>query len=459
MLAGTGYAQQTPAASAPAAKTPAAPAAPTPKAGTKAGTAGAKKVPARRKLVLTNGLWSGKAVFKSGDAPPEPPTDPTLALGDTISFTIKHHVLTGEGTIPVNQSCRMTQAAANAQLRQHGIHGSDASAVDNMTMSSVVDLSKLVHFSGPNSFEATFEDRKVPHRKYEVVVEGTFLSGSSASGSVSVTSDSCNIPTVYTWEASPQPVTETETAAEEAEPPAATTAKAAATETLASRKEKFGYALGMSIGARYSQGLNMQALEVDWDLVAQGMKDAAEGTETRLTEEEAKAALEEMHDELLKLKAAAANESEGRAFLAANKDKEGVVTLPSGLQYKILTAGTGPKPTAHDWVVCNYRGTFINGKEFDSSSKKGRPAKFSVGRVIKGWKEALQLMPVGSKWQLFIPPDLAYGARGEPHAEIAPNSTLIFEVELLSIKNKTKDEKSKDDKGTELKSDKPAEKN
>ena len=136
-----------------------------------------------------------------------------------------------------------------------------------------------------------------------------------------------------------------------------------------------------------------------------------------------------------------ANKKEGEAFLAANKGKDGVVTLPSGLQYKILTAGTGPKPTASDSVVCNYRGTLINGTEFDSSYKRGQPATFPVTGVIKGWTEALQLMPVGSKWQLFIPSDLAYGERGAG-ADIGPNSTLIFEVELLSIEDKSAKDKA-----------------
>jgi len=129
------------------------------------------------------------------------------------------------------------------------------------------------------------------------------------------------------------------------------------------------------------------------------------------------------------------NKKEGEAFLAANKGKEGIVTLPSGLQYKILTAGTGSKPTSADTVVCNYRGTLINGTEFDSSYKRGQPATFPVSGVIKGWTEALPMMPVGSKWQLFIPADLAYGDRA-PGPEIGPNSTLIFEVELLSIQPK-----------------------
>jgi FKBP-type peptidyl-prolyl cis-trans isomerase len=138
-----------------------------------------------------------------------------------------------------------------------------------------------------------------------------------------------------------------------------------------------------------------------------------------------------------KMKAAAEpNRKEGEAFLAANKTKEGVVTLPSGLQYKVLTEGNGPKPTVTDTVVCNYRGTLINGTEFDSSSKHGGPATFQLGRVIRGWTEALQLMPAGSKWQLFIPSDLAYGERGTPGGDIGPNATLIFEVELISIQGK-----------------------
>jgi FKBP-type peptidyl-prolyl cis-trans isomerase FklB len=133
--------------------------------------------------------------------------------------------------------------------------------------------------------------------------------------------------------------------------------------------------------------------------------------------------------------AGAANRKEGESFLADNKSKDGVKTLPDGLQYKVLTEGNGPKPASTDTVTVNYRGTLINGKEFDSSYKRGQPASFPVTGVIKGWTEALQLMPVGSKWQLFIPPDLAYGDRGAG-ADIGPGDTLIFEVELLSIGEK-----------------------
>ena len=127
------------------------------------------------------------------------------------------------------------------------------------------------------------------------------------------------------------------------------------------------------------------------------------------------------------------NKSEGEAFLTANKSKEGVITLPSGLQYKILKAGGGAKPGAGDTVECNYRGTFLDGTEFDSSYKHNQTATFPVNGVIKGWTEALQLMQVGSKWQLFVPSSLAYGENGRQG--IPPNATLIFEVELISIKN------------------------
>ena len=240
---------------------------------------------------------------------------------------------------------------------------------------------------------------------------------------------------------------------------AATAAKSAAAPALATEKEKFSYALGMNIGTGYRVGLEKQGVEVDPSLLSQGVKDALSGAKTLLTEDEAKAVLNEKQTELKKQREEKAKKAvaEGEAFLAANKSKEGVVTLPSGLQYKILTAGTGPKPTASDTVKCNYRGTLIDGKEFDSSYKSGQPATFGVGQVIKGWTEALQLMPVGSKWQLFIPSNLAYGERGAG-SEIGPNATLIFEVELLSIEEKAKDAESKDDKSKALKNDKPEEK-
>ena len=193
----------------------------------------------------------------------------------------------------------------------------------------------------------------------------------------------------------------------------------------------------MNIG----RSLSKQSLEVDSASLIRGIKDTLAGGKMLLTDDEAQAALSELQNEVRKKQeaeaqvAGEANMKEGEAFLADNKTKEGVVTLPSGLQYKILAPGTGPKPSASDTVVCNYRGTFINGTEFDSSYKRGQPASFPVGQVIKGWTEALQLMPVGSKWQLFIPPDLAYGQRGAG-GSIGPNATLVFEVELLSIQGK-----------------------
>jgi FKBP-type peptidyl-prolyl cis-trans isomerase FklB len=219
----------------------------------------------------------------------------------------------------------------------------------------------------------------------------------------------------------------------------------------------------MNIGSGLGNNLKKQSVDVDSNLVSQGLKDSLAGGKTRLTQEEAQAVLTEVQNEVRKQQqektqqAATANKTEGEAFLAANKAKQGVITLPSGLQYKILTAGTGPKPTAADTVVCNYRGTLINGTEFDSSYKRGQPATFGVGQVIKGWTEALQLMPTGSKWQIFIPSGLAYAERGAG-ADIGPNATLIFEVELLSIQEKPKDDKSKEEKKEEKKDDKTDEK-
>ncbi len=206
---------------------------------------------------------------------------------------------------------------------------------------------------------------------------------------------------------------------------------------LKTQKDKVSYALGMNMGLN----LHRQSVDVDPAIVEMGLKDGIAGNKPLLSEEEARAVLTQLQDQMRKQQAekaqqmGATNKSEGDAFLAANKTKEGVVTLPSGLQYKVLKQGTGPKPVATDTVSCNYRGTLINGKEFDSSYGRGEPTSFPVNGVIKGWTEALQLMPVGSKYQLFIPPDLAYGERGAG-ADIGPNATLIFEVELISIKPK-----------------------
>ena len=231
------------------------------------------------------------------------------------------------------------------------------------------------------------------------------------------------------------PATAPPASSTKARKPPVTQSPKPATPTLTTQKDKFSYALGMNIG----MNMKKQSVPVDADLLARGLKDSMAGGKTLLTEDEARAVLTEMQNELRKQQEAKAkqlgedNKKEGAEFLATNKAKENVVTLPSGLQYKIMQPGTGPKPAASDTVTVNYRGTLINGSEFDSSYKRGQPATFPVTGVIKGWTEALQLMPVGSKWQLFIPADLAYGERGAG-SNIGPNATLIFEVELISIK-------------------------
>jgi FKBP-type peptidyl-prolyl cis-trans isomerase FklB len=216
-------------------------------------------------------------------------------------------------------------------------------------------------------------------------------------------------------------------------------AKAKPPFTLKTQKDKTSYAMGMNVGT----GLRKQSIDIDPAILARGLRDAFSNGKTLLTEEEARAVLTQLQTDLRKKQqevaqqAGEANKKQGLAFLEANKTKEGVVALPSGLQYKVLQEGTGPKPTATDSVVCNYRGTLLDNTEFDSSYKRGQPATFPVTGVIKGWTEALQLMPVGSKWQLFVPAELAYGDRGAG-AQIGPNATLIFEVELLSIQGKDK---------------------
>jgi len=215
--------------------------------------------------------------------------------------------------------------------------------------------------------------------------------------------------------------------------------------TLKTQKDKASYAVGLNVGKNLEAQLTQQSVEVNQAILLRGVKDALAGGKTLLTDDEVKAVLTQLQadarsKQMEKMKAATElNKKEGLEFLTANKEKEGIVTLPSGLQYKVLTAGTGPKPAATDTVACNYRGTLINGTEFDSSYKRGQPLSIQVNGVIKGWTEALQLMPVGSKWQLFVPSDLAYGERGaDPRSGIGPGATLIFEVELLSIQGKDK---------------------
>jgi FKBP-type peptidyl-prolyl cis-trans isomerase len=198
---------------------------------------------------------------------------------------------------------------------------------------------------------------------------------------------------------------------------------------LTTPKQKASYAIGANIG----KSMKAQGLDADFDMIAKGMKDAADG-KAALNEDEMKEAMMSLQAEM-QAKAAQAGEKakgEGVAYLAANKSKEGVKATSSGLQYKVMKEGKGAKPKASDTVKVHYRGTLIDGTEFDSSYKRGEPIEFPLDGVIKGWTEGVQLMTPGSKYQFFIPSDLAYGERGSPPT-IPANSTLIFEVELLEI--------------------------
>lgn len=206
---------------------------------------------------------------------------------------------------------------------------------------------------------------------------------------------------------------------------------------LKTDKQLRSYALGMDLGSQ----LRRLSVDVDPAVLARGLADALAGNESVMTDADAKIVIAQMQAELQAKqmqatadpKKAEENKKAGEAFLAENKKRPGVVTLPSGLQYKILTAGGGKKPGIGDTVECHYRGTLIDGTEFDSSYARKQPATFPVKGVIPGWTEALQLMPAGSKWQIVIPSELAYGGRGKGD-KIGPNATLVFEIELLSIK-------------------------
>jgi FKBP-type peptidyl-prolyl cis-trans isomerase len=201
-------------------------------------------------------------------------------------------------------------------------------------------------------------------------------------------------------------------------------------------KDKLSYA----VGADLARGLRSQRVDVNVDVLVAALRDALAGKKLVMTQEEVTATLKRFEDEQkqdyehAKAMLSEKNKRAGDAFFAENMKKEGVVTLPSGLQYKILKQGDGRKPTLEDIVVCNYRGTLLDGTEFDSSYKRNGPATMPVKGLIKGWSEALQLMPAGSKWQLFISPQLAYGERLV--GGIAPNAMLVFEVELISIQDK-----------------------
>lgn len=203
---------------------------------------------------------------------------------------------------------------------------------------------------------------------------------------------------------------------------------------LKTTQDSVSYVIGMNIG----HNMKSQKVDVTIEALTRGIQDVLDSSKTLITDEQADALMGAFQQRMMakqeeESKAAGEkNKKEGEAFLAANKSKQGVKVTESGLQYKVITMGNGPKPKSDQTVTVHYRGTTIDGTEFDSSYKRGQPAKFGVGQVIRGWTEAVQMMPVGSKWELYIPSELAYGERGAG-GSIGPNATLIFEVELLSV--------------------------
>lgn len=205
---------------------------------------------------------------------------------------------------------------------------------------------------------------------------------------------------------------------------------------LKNQKEKVSYIIGMDIG----NNLKKQSVDADPNSLLRGIQDALSGAKPLLSKEEIQETMVAFQKEM-----AEKQKQRGEAFLSENKKKEGVKTLPSGLQYKIIKAGTGKKPKSNDTVTVNYRGTLIDGTEFDSSFRRGQPATFPVSGVIPGWTEAMQLMAEGAKWELFVPPNLAYGERGAGGL-IGPNATLIFEVELISVQENKQDKKQENKK-------------
>jgi FKBP-type peptidyl-prolyl cis-trans isomerase FklB len=218
----------------------------------------------------------------------------------------------------------------------------------------------------------------------------------------------------------------------------ANTVLASETSELTTPKEKASYAIGMEMG----NSLTKNGIDINPDLLTKAIKDVLTGQKTQLTDQEAGSILTDLQKEMQgkrqeKMKALGEkNKIEGEAFLAENTKKAGVKTLPSGLQYKVITEGKGKSPSATDTVTVQYTGRLVDGTEFDSSSKRGQAATFAVNGVIKGWTEALQLMQEGSKWQLFLPSNLAYGETGTVGGPIGPNAALIFDVELVSLQAK-----------------------
>ena len=205
--------------------------------------------------------------------------------------------------------------------------------------------------------------------------------------------------------------------------------------TLKTEKDRINYAIGVNV----MWNLKQQGIDTDLDMIYRGMKDAQTGNKLQLNDNDIRKIMATMQSAVKqrRMKALSAsgpeNLKEGEAFLAANAKKDGVQVLSSGLQYKALKSGDGKKPADSDTVVCRYRGTLVDGTEFDSSDRTGKPATLKVDGLIAGWKEALKLMPVGSMWQVFVPSALAYGEKGVPGA-IGPNAALVFEIELLAIK-------------------------
>ncbi|MDH5560077.1 MAG: FKBP-type peptidyl-prolyl cis-trans isomerase [Deltaproteobacteria bacterium] len=208
--------------------------------------------------------------------------------------------------------------------------------------------------------------------------------------------------------------------------------------SLKNTKDKVSYSIGMSIGKNFQQ----QKLDLNLNVLMKGIKDVLDNKKPQMTDEEVRNTMNDFRKEMMakfekeKKALEGKNAKEGAKFLAKNKKEKGVTTLKSGLQYKVMKKGNGPKPTLKDVVVTNYKGTLLDGTEFDSSYKRGQPATFPVQGVIKGWQEALQLMPKGSKWKLFVPSVMAYGDKGNGRV-IGPNATLVFEIELLDIKPKS----------------------
>jgi FKBP-type peptidyl-prolyl cis-trans isomerase FklB len=292
------------------------------------------------------------------------------------------------------------------------------------TPSSNVDL------RGPREECDNHKMTKITDRALTFALASTLLSGIVWAQQSSTPSTNTN-PQSSTTATPKKPSTTGTTAAK----------KTATPLVLNTQKDKASYAIGMNIGKGLKENLTKDAVDINQEILLRGMKDALAGAKPALTDEETKAVLTALqndvrkHAEELHQAEAAKNAKTGQDFLEANKAKPGVVTLPSGLQYKVISEGTGPKPTPSDVVVCNYKGTLVDGTEFDNSYKRGKPATFPVGQVIKGWTEALQLMPVGSKWELVIPPSLGYGEKGA--GPIGPDQTLLFEVELMSIQPKT----------------------